>query len=151
MRKHWRYLLYVVRHKYFVLVAGRELGLGLWQLLIHDYQKFFPSEWTPYVETFYGEAPNMWADAFDRAWLHHQKGGGEHHWQYWLLPLDDGGTKVLEMPERYAREMLADWMGAGRAITGRWEVAEWYEKNKDAMQLHPKTRACVETEIRVFA
>lgn len=47
----------------------------------------------------------------------------------------------------YAREMIADWMGAGRAITGKWEVAEWYEKNQNKIQLHPETRRFVENII----
>jgi hypothetical protein len=42
---HWRYLRYLCRHKWFVAVAGLHLGVGLWRLLIHDYSKFFPSEW----------------------------------------------------------------------------------------------------------
>jgi len=40
--------------------------------------------------------------------------------------------------------MVADWMGAGRAITGRWETKEWYGKNKGNMLLHPETRKMVE-------
>ena len=52
------------------------------------------------------------------------------------------------MPDDLVREMVADWMGAGRAITGRWEVAEWYEANKGKMHLHPGTRALVESLVR---
>jgi len=48
------------------------------------------------------------------------------------------------MPERYIQEMVADWMGAGKAINGKWEVCEWYEKNKRNMILHPDTRMIVE-------
>jgi len=42
------------------------------------------------------------------------------------------------------REMVADWLGAGRAITGEWEAVAWYGKNKDRMMLHPETRGKVE-------
>lgn len=35
-------------------------------------------------------------------------------------------------------------IGAGRAITGRWEIREWYSKNKDIMKLHEQTRVIVE-------
>jgi len=39
------------------------------------------------------------------------------------------------MPEHFVREMIADWCGAGRAITGEWEVLDWYEKNREKMAL----------------
>ena len=143
-----------MRHKWFVLLEGRKLGVALGQLLLHDWQKFTPAEWTPYVRTFYGPAPsprradggydpNAVSDAFDRAWLHHQKVGGKHHWQYWVLPLDDGGVRALAIPERYVREMVADWRGAGRAL-GKPDTAAWYAVNRDNMSLHPETRARVE-------
>jgi hypothetical protein len=48
------------------------------------------------------------------------------------------------MPERLWREMVADWMGAGRAITGKWEAAAWYAKNREIIQLAEPTRAKVE-------
>jgi hypothetical protein len=40
--KHVRYLSYVVRHKWFVLLAGIKTGAPLWRLLIHDWSKFAP-------------------------------------------------------------------------------------------------------------
>lgn len=155
--KHLRYLRYVIVHKWFVLVEGRKLGVPLGQLVAHDWQKFLPVEWFPYVETFYGDAdtprradggydPNAVSDAFDRAWLHHQKVGGKHHWQYWVLPKDDGTLKALAMPDRYRREMLADWRGAGRAL-GSTDTVGWYHSNRNRMTLHPDTRAWVEEAI----
>jgi len=47
------------------------------------------------------------------------------------------------MPEKYVREMLADWDGAGRAITGKSDPGAWYDRNGAKMILHPKTRAGV--------
>jgi hypothetical protein len=67
-----------------------------------------------------------------------------HHWQAWVLRQDDGGTKPMPMPEGYAREMVADWAGAGRAITGKWKVRSWYDNNFEKMLLHPDTRKLVE-------
>jgi hypothetical protein len=214
MQAHIKYFWYVLRHKWFVFVAGLRLGVPLVQLITHDWSKFLPSEWGPYVANFYGYKPTdeeverarrlafyikskaeIKAD-FDRAWNHHQK-RQPHHWQYWLLTTDQPGndwalwqmsppigeytlayqgepvatfpdderpmqenarylfagevrTKLnrmpvpLEMPERFVREMVADWMGAGRAITGRWEVQEWYAKSSPHIILHPSTRARVE-------
>lgn len=81
--------------------------------------------------------------AFDAAWNHHQK-RQPHHWQYWLLTLDSGETHALPMPEKYVREMLADWAGAGRAITGRRDPRPWYKAKQKKMQLHPDTKRLVE-------
>jgi hypothetical protein len=48
------------------------------------------------------------------------------------------------MPEVLVREMLADWMGAGKAQGVGWDVRPWYEKNIGRMRLHPRTQALVE-------
>jgi hypothetical protein len=79
---------------------------------------------------------------FDRAWLHHQHFNA-HHWNHWVLRRDDGSFKALPMPERFAREMVADWIGAGRA-QGKPDVRGWYEANRDKLLLDPATRSYVE-------
>lgn len=157
MARHWQYLKYVLRHKWFVLQAGRDLGVPLWQLLMHDWDKFLPDEWFPYANFFFDSQgnkinrrsktgyykPTDTGDAaFDYAWLLHQK-RNKHHWQWWVLPEDSGGVKLLPMPDVYRREMLADWRGAGRA-QGTPDTLAWYIANKEKMQLHPETRAWIE-------
>lgn len=161
MRKHLRYISYLLRHKWFVFVAGLRTGAPLWRLLIHDWSKFLPCEWLPYARYFYGSYP-PWdrakiecpgypyrltkegmAESFDRAWLHHQH-FNPHHWQYWILREDSGAVKRLPMPEKFAREMLADWMGAGRAITGKWGTTHWYLRNHGHIALHSDTRDFIE-------
>lgn len=57
---------------------------------------------------------------------------------------DEPKYQPLEMPLWAIREMVADWVGAGRAITGKIEVWSWYEKNRDKIMLHEKTRKEVE-------
>lgn len=144
MRPHLRYASYVVRHKWFVLRAGLRTGAPLWRLLIHDWSKMTLAEWGPYVHSFYG--PELTAKVradYDVAWLHHQH-RNPHHWQHWILREGDGSTKALPIPLKFVREMVADWMGAGRAITGRWEVREWYEANREKIILAPEARLRVE-------
>lgn len=85
--------------------------------------------------------------AFDLAWLHHQK-LNPHHWQYWLLPRDDGSMQPLEIPEKYVKEMICDWWGASMAYGNKGRNRDWYEANKDNMALHPETREYVERAIR---
>jgi hypothetical protein len=45
MQPHLRYLAYVLRHKWHVLIACRGLHVPLWQAIIHDWTKFLPCEW----------------------------------------------------------------------------------------------------------
>jgi len=147
MLAHLRYLAYVLRHKWHVFVACRNLQVPLWQAVIHDWTKFLPCEWFPYVQRFYGAAAlqrDQKSDAFDRAWNHHQK-SNRHHWQYWVLVTERDALRVqaLSIPPRYAREMVADWIGAGRA-QGKPDVAAWYDANAAKMVLHEHTRALVE-------
>jgi len=160
MKAHWQYLKYLLRHKWFVLVAGTELHVSLWQLLTHDWSKFLPREWFPYVNYFYGTKDDghslgrggyfhkAGVDlAFHRAWNHHQK-RQPHHWQYWVLVKDDGSTVALPMPDKYLREMVADWKGAGRA-RGKPDTKAWYRKNRHKLKLHPDTQYYVEALLGV--
>ncbi len=153
---HWRYLTYLARHKWFVFLAGRRTGAPVWRLLIHDWSKFLPVEWTPYAIRFswvcrldQSQPVEMSRrrDAFDRAWLHHQH-WNKHHWQHFLLKEDAGGIRALPMPDSLTREMVADWMGAGRAITGKWDVLSWYQANRERILLHPATRDLAERILR---
>lgn len=164
--KHLKYLRYLLLHKWHVAIAC--IRLGIWyRALLHDWSKFRPSEWFPYADYFYGKfntiaelatsirvasligipfAPRTKEDVaeeFDVAWNHHQK-RNTHHWQYWLLTLDDGGTRPLPMPRNDMLEMIADWIGAGQAITGQLDVLEWYAKNRMVIQLDRDTRLAVE-------
>jgi hypothetical protein len=110
----------------------------------------------PYANYFYGKdsknnreanrdrRPEFIEDeAFDLAWLLHQK-RNKHHWQFWILPKDDGTSRCLPMPDKFRREMVADWVGAGRAISGRKDWRPWYDKQKDVILLHPETRKWLE-------
>ncbi len=147
IKRHINYLRYVMRHKAAVWSGGRFVGgIPIWRLLIHDWDKFMPDEWFPYAAAFYapdGSSQYIESAAMAQAWNAHQK-RNRHHWQYWLLTWDRGETTPIPMPEADAREMVADWIGAGKAITGNPDPTEWYEKNKNKMTLHPDTRQLVE-------
>lgn len=154
---HLKYLGYVLRHKWHVFMEACKLGIP-WRGLVHDLSKFTPTEWFPYVETFYGAKPSprdssgsydpsKVGGSFDQAWLRHQH-HNPHHWQWWILRGDEDAQKVLPMPDSYRREMLADWRGAGRA-QGKPDTLAWYSRNKDKMLLHPETRQWIERELGV--
>lgn len=150
MKSHLKYLQYVLKHKWYVFLECVKLGVPFWRALIHDWQKFTPAEWGPYRQRFFVERGNDTESKsvkknFKRAWLHHLH-HGPHHWEYWLLK-DGDDTVALEMPDRYRREMLADWNGAGLAINGINDTEKFYEKRKDKIILHEKTREWIEEMI----
>lgn len=151
LKRHISYLKYVLRHKYYVYLAGRQLDVPFWILILHDWDKFLPSEWFPYARNFYNEDGSSKkenyseSDAFVKAWNQHQK-LNKHHWQYWLLTWDMGETSYLEMPDVYVREMFADWKGAGKAL-GKPNTLEWYNKNYTNIKIHDKTRQKLEKHL----
>jgi hypothetical protein len=155
MLKHFKYASYLFRHKWYVFIECCKAGIP-WRGLVHDLSKFLPSEWIPYAnhfykpkqrdETGYYKPCDTGDKAFDYAWLLHQK-RNKHHWQWWVLPKGDGGVEILPMPDKYRKEMLADWRGAGRAQGYGDNTNEWYKANRNKMQLHPETRAWIEHQL----
>jgi hypothetical protein len=156
--KHLKYLIYLFKHKWFVLLAGLRVGgIPFWRLLVHDYTKFSKAEWSPYVDRFFrgnsGKEDKTYdPDSFKEAWKHHWQ-NNPHHWEYWVNHLgarsiyDNTHTQFEEaqiMPVTYVREMVADWIGAGRAITGKWGIEGWYNNTKGKQNLHYLTRQLVE-------
>jgi len=138
---HYRYLKYVLRHKWYVLKASRRLGIT-WRGLLHDLSKFSSKEWSPYVYYFYGSKVIPKYDAaFDKAWLHHQH-HNRHHWQHYILHNDDGSIEYVEMPLTYVKEMVADWVGAGLA-QGNPDTQAWWLSNCHKIKLHEKSRSQV--------
>ena len=158
--KYFRYLKYLLRHKWYVLVWCFRYKL-YWQGIIHDLSKFLPSEFFPYAEFFYGKDSteesrevryqniNYAKRYFQRAWQKHLM-RNKHHWQNWINIQDEGTTVILEMPKKYIIEMFCDWIGAGRAQgyynpdKPKQEVQHWYKKNKNKIILHPNTRKEIE-------
>ena len=110
-----KYLKYVLKHKWFVFIECCKMGIPL-RGLLHDVSKFLPSEFIPYAHYFYGTwcknedwhgdkrnyIPYKWTEkgveeAFNIAWLKHQK-RNPHHWQYWLL-VNDGSSGEFTIQE----------------------------------------------------
>jgi hypothetical protein len=152
MKRYFAYLKSVLRHKYYVAIEGWKLGLPLWILIFHDWDKFLPSMFIAYARTFYdvdgSRLPYMEGHEFQEAWNAHQK-RNKHHWQYWVLMGDtEDRNDVLKMPNIYIKEMIADWRGAGRAY-GNPDTANWYLQHRDGIQLHPVTRYIVEHVLEV--
>lgn len=160
MIKYIKYLSYVLRHKWFVFVECCKESI-VWRGIFHDMSKLLPSEFIPYARFFYGKKaverrdetgyykPTDTGDKdFDFAWFLHQK-RNRHHWQWWILPEDNGGVKVLPMPKKYLKEMVCDWKGAGKAQKSKSTCRKWYIANKDKMTLHPDSRSWIEKKLSI--
>ena len=149
MNRHIAYLKVVLRHKWFVFLACRRLGVPLWIALVHDWRKFLPRQWFPYARNFYEpdgtKRPGNRADSGDKsfqlAWLDHQR--ARHHWQAWCVIEDaENGAAVLtllEIPEVYLRERLADWMGAGLAYDS-YKPHEWWTSHRRQICMNEKSK-----------
>lgn len=121
--------------------AGKKLGVPEQQLYLHDLSKFSVSEFGAYAKHFKGGgAPNEFA----HAWIHHIH-HNEHHWERWIFP--NGFTPkdsevengAIEMPEHFALEMVADWMGASVAYTGSDDMTDWLKGNMGRITVHSRT------------
>lgn len=154
-----RYFVLTLKHKWFVLLAGRRVGVGWWRLLTHDWTKFLPSELPHYQRQFFGKADDP--EGFIRCWLHHQN-SHEHHWEYWIPrtgytrctpPYPD--NVPIRMSRDAVREMVADWLGASRAYEGRWPTAldwPWRKKNLATLlgRVHPHSALDMLSTLRAF-
>ena len=144
-----KYLWLTIKHKCFVFLAGLKTKTPLYLLIIHDWSKFTFAEAPHYGRQFFGTADDSLG--FSNAWNHHQK-INKHHWEYWVMVSghNRGGYldgSALPMPEKYAREMVADWMGASRAYEGKWpqslETWGWFQNNFAKINIHPETRVLI--------
>lgn len=159
MRRYWAYLLYVLRHKWFVFRACCKARM-VWRGLIHDLSKFHPCEFIAYAHHFYyadggkrslrdstgAYNPCRIGGTFDQAWLHHQR--NKHHWQAWCIVGDNGSLKPLPIPESHCVEMICDWIGAGMAQSGKATPYTWWEANRSKMVLEEETARTIDRLLR---
>lgn len=135
---YWKYLKYVIKHKWYVGKECFKCGL-YWRGIVHDLSKFLPSEFIPYARYFYGDKNMKTSKDFDFAWLLHQK-RNDHHWQWWYLVMDEDKNVCIQMTDDALIEMICDWRGVGKALTGKDNSLKWYKEKHDRMLLNCVTR-----------
>lgn len=146
MRRYWAHLRREMWHKWYVFMASCRLGVP-WLGIVHDWTKFSPSEFGPYARNYYTkdgkQLPKREArtDEYAVALLHHFN-FNKHHPEYWVL----FGT-AIPMPDRYRREMLADWYGYEG--TNGVPTRDLYLKLRNGIRLHPDTKAWVDIQLEV--
>lgn len=162
----WLHFKKICIHKYWVGKYCFKMRL-YWQGITHDLSKFSPIEFFESAKYYQGNRSPIDAckeeNGVSYGWQHH-KGRNPHHYEYWVDNLDNGGKPLL-MPKKYLKEMLADYLGAGRAYMGKdftylKELEWWKQKNLKPLMMHPMTKAflttafseltCFENEQEVF-
>lgn len=157
-RKFFGHLGTVLKHKYWVFYYACKLGIP-WRGLTHDLSKFSPVEFWESVRYWDGKSspiPRCKADrGYSLAWQHH-KGRNPHHYEYWVDNLDRGGV-AIKMPWLDLLEMVADYLGAGRAYQGKsftlQKEYEWWQnqlKIGEKSKMHQDTKNTVEHFFYLF-
>lgn len=160
-RNIWMHLKKICIHKYWVGRYCFRAGL-YWQGITHDLSKFSPTEFFESVKYYQGYRSPIAAckeeNGYSRAWLHH-RGRNLHHYQCWTDDFDDyhteKGITLIEMPYKYAVEMICDYLGAARAYLGKdfsyekeWK---WWLGKRDNCAMNPHTKWFVDTVLHDMA
>ena len=134
----------IIVHKYWVMHFGRQMGVNIWRLLMHDISKFSPIEFFESVKYYQGTSSPIPAckkvKGYSNAWQHH-KGRNTHHYEYWTDNYDLGMNPV-PMPFECVEEMIVDWFAAGRTYQGTNHSFEsqtqwWVNKKQTNVSIHP--------------
>ena len=131
------YFSYLLRHKWHVFIACCRMGI-IWRGITHDLSKFLPSQFIPYANWYYGVNQDTTCIDHRRkyqiALLKHFN-GSDHHWEYWLMPISNKQCNVFKMPLPALKEMVADWIGAGKAKKSGLSARDWYLQRKHTITL----------------
>lgn len=145
----FKHTMRILKHKYFVFKYCCKLGIP-WQGLLHDLSKFSPTEFIESIKYYQdGISPIdvcKKKNGYSKAWFHH-KGHNPHHCEFWT---DNYGTNPIahKMPDKYVRELIADYIGAAKAYFGEKNFTyanerEWWEKRRKILLIHPDTEAVI--------
>ena len=135
-----KFLKYLFKHKYLVFKECVKLGI-IWRGITHDFSKFSKTEFKPYTIKYFSKRKPTGTE-WEQARLHHLR-KNPHHYQYHVIVNDEGITVTTEMSETDVKEMLADWLAMSKNDK-KLPLHEWYEKIKDKIILHPKSRKYLE-------
>lgn len=134
------------------LVGGLTLEELEHQILVeHDSSKIKLDEYQAYDRHFFADLPmDDTLKEFHLAWLKHIH-RNPHHWQHWVLPNEDlPDVQALEMPQNHILEMLCDWWSLSWRNYEPDRIVEWWDRHKNIMILHPKTRELIHDAIWVM-
>lgn len=144
----FKHLKTILIHKYWVAKYCFQLGL-YWRGLVHDLSKFHPIEFLESIKYYTGTSSPINECKKDKgyslAWQHH-KGHNSHHYEYWIDRLDTGGESI-KMPKDDLKELICDWIGAGKTYMGSdftFEKELKYVSNRiNNAKMHNRTRDAI--------
>lgn len=141
----------ILRHKYWVFYFARIAGIP-WQGFMHDWSKFSPMEFCESVRYYTGSCSPIKVckeknHGRSLAWIHHH-GRNLHHYEAWQDDFDHGPHPV-DMPYKYAVEMICDFLAAGKAygrdkFSYRAEYEWWQNKQRRGVAMTDNMKAFVE-------
>lgn len=144
-RRFFGFLKTVLVHKFWVAYYCFHAGI-YWQGIVHDLSKFSPTEFFESVKYYNGKVSPIinckQVNGVSMAWFHH-RGRNYHHYEMWQDNFDNGG-KAVEMPYKYALEMVCDYLAAGQVYQGKdftyaGEYEWWKVKRSRPIAMHPNT------------
>lgn len=136
-------------HCKWVRYYGEKADLSWWQRFKHDLSKYSPTEFFESIKYYQGTSSPIDAAKKDKgysdAWFHH-RGRNPHHYEYWQDNFDHGGEPV-QMPYKYAAELICDYLAAGRTYMGDkftyHKEYEWWLNKRTNCAMHPHTKRFV--------
>ena len=147
LKNGFKHFFTICKHKSAVWYFGRKLGIG-WRTFFHDFSKFHPVEFFESVKYYTGTRSPIdlckEVNGYSKAWNHH-KGHNPHHYEYWVDNLDQGGIP-LNIPAKYVKEMLCDFLAAGYTYSnGKCTFSDeynwWLNKSANPIAMHAHTAA----------
>lgn len=141
-------------HKYYVFMYCRKAGIT-WRGIVHDFSKYSPTEFFESVKYYTGTDSPInnckKVNGYSEAWMHH-KGRNKHHYEYWQDDFDHGG-KQIQIPFKYALELVCDYLAAGKAYMKKdfsydAEYNWWLNKKSNPIAMHPQTMLFVDMMLR---
>lgn len=109
----------------------------------HDASKYSEEEYTAYANYHHPEGDEPTEEqklAYDYAVLHHIH-NNPHHWQYWaLLDEKDEDRKLLPIPDKYIKEMIADWASFALKEKDPKKLIKWYKENRDTIHVNKESK-----------
>ena len=143
-----KHLKTVRTHRKYVRKMCWKLGL-YWQGIVHDLSKYSITElkmckyWTGK-----GSPHQACREAigYSPSWIHHYH-KNKHHYQYWWGEDEEGKILPIKMPYKYALELIADYLGAGKAYNGNnfsfKDELDWWRNHVKTIKMHDETKAFV--------
>jgi len=145
-----KHFILITTHKWYVMKNCFKAGL-YWQGITHDLSKYTPTEFFESVKYFTGTMSPLDKAKRDKgysnAYLHHM-GRNKHHFEHWVDDYIHGGRSI-QMPFKYALELVCDYLAAGQIYMKKdfsyeAEYKWWQNRTNEKTMMHPQTKKFID-------